>query len=117
MQTFSNFKVCKSVHYRTIQIITNLMQHFSSFNVNKKIQLHATVHKHLFTAKSLYMFRASLRPSSGVLKTVTATSGIGYSIGTAASFQRGLIRTDQTTLEGSSCTNTMTYTRGSGYSF
>jgi hypothetical protein len=76
-------------------------------NVNKMIQLDATVRRHSFTAESLYMFRASQRPSSGVLKTVTATSGIG------------LIRTspDQTTLEGSSCTNIMTYTRGGGYSF
>jgi len=35
-----------------------------------------------FTAKSLYMFRASQHPSSGVLKTVTAASstrGCGYS--------------------------------------
>ena len=31
-------------------------------------------------------------PSSGVLKTVTVTSGIGHNIGTATSFQRGLIR-------------------------
>jgi hypothetical protein len=61
-------------------------------NVNKKIRLYATVSRHLFTAKSLYMFRASLRPSSGVLKTVTATSGLGHNIGAAASFQRGLIR-------------------------
>jgi hypothetical protein len=38
------------------------------------------------------MFRASLRPLSGVPKTVTATSGIGHNIGAAASFQRGLIR-------------------------
>jgi hypothetical protein len=37
------------------------------------------------------MFRVSLRPSSGVPKTVTATSGIGYNIGAAASFQCGLI--------------------------
>jgi hypothetical protein len=63
------------------------------------------------------MFRASLRPSSGVLKTVTATSGMGHDIDVAASFQRGLISPDQTTLEGSSYTNIMTYTRGSGYSF
>jgi hypothetical protein len=35
------------------------------------------------------MFRASLRPSSEVIKTVTATSGIGHNIGEAASFQRG----------------------------
>ena len=39
------------------------------------------------------MFRASRRPSSGTLKTVTATSGIGHNTGTATSFQRGLIRT------------------------
>jgi hypothetical protein len=38
------------------------------------------------------MFQASLRPSSGVLKIVTATSGTGHNIGAAASFQRGLIR-------------------------
>ena len=69
--------------------------------------------RHLFTTTSLYMFRASQHPSSGVLKTVTATSGIGHNIGTATSFQRGL----KATLEGSSCTNIMTYTRGSGYSF
>ena len=31
--------------------------------------------------------------SSGVLKTVSATSGIGHDIGTATFFQRGLIRT------------------------
>ena len=44
----------------------------------KKVQLDATICRHLFTAKSLYMFRASQHPSSGVLKTVTATSGIGH---------------------------------------
>jgi len=85
--------------------------------VNKKVQLDATVCRHLFTATSLYMFRASQRPSSGVLKTVSATSGIGHDIGTASSFHRGLIRTDQATVEGSSGTNIMTYTRGSRYSF
>ena len=53
-------------------------------------------------------------PSSGALKTVTATSGIGHNTGTATSFQRGLIRTDLTTLEGSSFTSVMTYTGGSG---
>ena len=31
-------------------------------------------------------------PSSGVLKTVTATSGTGHNTGTATSLQRGLIR-------------------------
>jgi len=58
------------------------------------------------------MFRASQHPSSGTLKTVTATSGIGHDTGTATSFQRGLL-----TLEESSCTSIMTYTRDSGYSF
>jgi len=38
------------------------------------------------------MFWASQRPSSGVLKTVTATSGIGHNTGAATFFQRGLIR-------------------------
>jgi len=61
--------------------------------VNRKVQLDATVCRHLFTAKTLYMFRVSQHPSSGALKTVTATSGIGHNTGTATSFQRGLIRT------------------------
>jgi len=39
------------------------------------------------------MFWASQHPSSGALKTVTATSGIGHNTGTATSFQRGLLRT------------------------
>jgi len=44
-----------------------------------------------FTAKSPYMFRMSQHPSSGLLKTVTATSGTGHNIGTGTSLQRGLI--------------------------
>ena len=63
------------------------------FNVNKKVQLDATICRHLFTAKSLYMYRASKHPSSGALKTVTATSGTGHNTGTATSFQRGVLRT------------------------
>jgi len=31
-------------------------------------------------------------PSSGVLKTVTAASGMGHNIGTATSLQRGQVR-------------------------
>jgi len=54
-----------------------------------KTQPDATVCRHLFTAKSLYMFRVSQHPSSGVLKTVTATTGIGHNTGTATSLQRG----------------------------
>ena len=64
----------------------------SWINVNKKVQIDATVCRYLFTAKSLYTFRVSQHPSSGGLKTVTATSGIGHNTGTATSFQRGLIR-------------------------
>jgi len=37
------------------------------------------------------MFRASQHPSSGVLQTVSATSGISHDTGTATSFHRGLI--------------------------
>ena len=58
-----------------------------SFGVNKKVQLDETVCRHLFTAKSLYMFRVSQHPPSGKLKTVTATSGIGHNTGTATFFQ------------------------------
>jgi len=57
-----------------------------------KIQPDATVCRYLFTAKSLYMFRVSQHPSSGVLKTITAASGTGHNTGTATSLQRGLIR-------------------------
>ena len=58
-----------------------------------KIQPDVTVGRYLFTAKSLYMFRVSQHPSSGVLKTVTAASGTGHNIGTVTSLQRGLIGT------------------------
>jgi len=61
-------------------------------NVNKKVQPDATVCRHLFTAQSFFMFRVSQHPSSGVLNTVSATSGIGHDTGTATSFQRGLVR-------------------------
>jgi len=47
----------------------------------------------IFTVKSLYMFRLSQNPSSGVLKTVTAASRTGRNTGTATSLQRGLIGT------------------------
>jgi len=45
-----------------------------------KIQLDATICRYLFTAESLYMFRVSPHPSSGVLKTVTAASGTGHNM-------------------------------------
>jgi len=58
-----------------------------------KIQPDATVCRYLFTAKSLYMFRVSQHPSSGVLKTVIAASGTGHNTDTDTSLQRGLIGT------------------------
>jgi len=62
-----------------------LIQDGSPTNKDKgmliKIQLAATVRSLIyFTAKSLYMFRMSQHPSSGVLKTVTAASGTGHSV-------------------------------------
>ena len=59
-------------------------------------------------------FRVSQHPSSGVLKTVPAASGTGHTTCTATPLQRG---PDQTTLEGSSGTSSMTCTGGCGYSF
>ena len=56
-----------------------------------KIQPDAAVCRYLFTAESLNMFQVSQHPSSGVLKTVTATSGTSHNTGTATSLQRGLI--------------------------
>jgi len=57
-----------------------------------KIQPDATVCRYLFTAKPFHMFWVSQHPSSGVLKTVTATSGTGHNTGTTTSLQRDLIR-------------------------
>jgi len=90
-----------------------------------KIQQDATVCRYLFTAKLLYMFRVSQHPSSGVLKTLIPASGTGHNIGKATPLQRGLFfasrlaqtSPDQTTLEGSSCTDIMNCTGGCGYSF
>jgi len=56
-----------------------------------KIQPDATVCRYLFTAKSLYMFRVSQHPLSGVLKAVTAASGTGHNIDKATSLQHGPI--------------------------
>jgi len=46
----------------------------------------------IYLLQSLYMFRVSQHPPSGILKSVTAASGTGHNTGTATSLQRGLIR-------------------------
>ena len=89
--------VNKTIHsYATanITIIAAFLAHGSVHrnSILTKIQPDATACRYLFTAKSLYMFRVSQHPSSGVLKTVTAASGTGHNTGTATSLQRGLIR-------------------------
>jgi len=58
-------------------------------NVNKN-PTEATVCRHLFTAKLLYMFRVSQHPSSGLSKTVATVSGTGHTTCTATPILRGL---------------------------
>jgi len=56
---------------------------FSERKINRKlikIQPDATVCRYLFTTKSLYMFRVSQHPSSGVIKTVTEASDTGHAV-------------------------------------
>jgi len=80
----------KKIH---LYVLLYCKQNMNESILVKKVQLDATICRHLFTARSLYMFRVSQHPSSGALKTVTATSGIGHIVGTTTSFQRGLIKT------------------------
>jgi len=56
-------------------------------HVNKKVQLDATICRHLFTAKSLYMFRASQHPSSGAYLIQDATEAVHVSLTTNKIFQ------------------------------
>jgi hypothetical protein len=86
--------LCSNEHkiYTKLGLNTNLRNIFYREEIIKmliKIQPGATVSRYLFTAKSLYMFRVSQHPSSGVLKTVTAAYGTGHNTGTATSLQRG----------------------------
>jgi len=56
----------------TRKVKSSIVMTISAFSkqkaINKKVQLDATVYRHLLTAKSLYMFRVSQHPSSGALK-------------------------------------------------
>jgi len=68
---------------------TKIEAHANDISMLIKIQPYATVSRYLFTAKSLYMFRVSQHPSSGILRTVTAASGTGHNTGTAISHVGG----------------------------
>jgi len=53
----------------------------ASYVYINKIQQDATVHRYLFTAKSLSTcFGCSSHPSSGEHKTITAVSGTGHTV-------------------------------------
>ena len=78
-------------HVSTLSIILRLSKKTDPRKTKQLLDLDAIVCRNLFTAESLYMFRVSQHPSSGVLKTVNAASGTGHNIGTATSLQRGLI--------------------------
>ena len=91
-----------------VQIVKILLSHKKQSGILIEIRPDATACRYLFTAKSLYMFRVSPHPSSGVLKIVTAASGTGYNVGTATSLQRSQIWSDLVKVEGSSCTDIMT---------
>ena len=99
---------------KLIERFLNTWFRASWFNVNKRsnsMQQYADI----YLLQSLYMFRVSQHPSSGVLKTVSATSGISHGTGTATSFHRGPIRPRWK--EVAVPVRDMTYTRGSRYSF
>jgi hypothetical protein len=70
---------CSRYKFVAIYILTAVCVQISVL-LSIKIQPDATVCRYLFTAKSLYMFRVSHHPSSGVLKTVTAATGTGHTV-------------------------------------
>jgi len=59
-------------------------------NVNKNPTRYNSMQILIYCKVTLYMFRVTQHPSSGVLKTVTAAPGTGRNTGTAISLQRGL---------------------------
>ena len=96
----SSFKTARRIQKRrqvqpaAVPIEHRVVGWTSVHNINKSPTWCKLCSLIYFTAKSLYMFRVSQHPSSGVLKTVTAASGTG-----------------------SSWTDIMTCTGGCGYSF
>ena len=75
--TRSLFFVCGSVPYKILSITVQRDETIISLFIYCKV--------------TLYMFRVSSHPSSGVHKTVTTTFGTGHIIGAATSFQRGQV--------------------------
>jgi hypothetical protein len=85
-----NFIYCDVTQSTYIGLYVLYINYFNTFYhiVNKnptQMQHYADI---LFTVKSLYMFRVSQHPSSGVLKSVTTACGTGHDTGTATSLQR-----------------------------
>jgi len=85
-----HFEVTKyvAICYRVIWI--SWFVHRNSISIN--FQPDATLCRYLFTTKSLYMFRVSQHPSSGVLTTVTASSNTGHVTGVCDSHKPVPIR-------------------------
>ena len=71
-------------------IPATLLRKHQDFNVNKNPTRCNSMQIFIYSKATIHVW-VSQHPSSGVLKTVTAASGTGHNIGTAASLQRGLI--------------------------
>ena len=63
---------------QTVLYTSSRYYKFEGKNNGRNVNKNPAVCRYLFTAKLLYMFRVSQHPSSGVLKTVPAASGTGY---------------------------------------
>jgi len=101
-----------TARYGMISYIKQITFGLQKDNIQRYFQTHVSVHHDSMLIKrsnltqqyaDIYLlqshftcFGTSQHPSSGALKTVTATSGICHNTGTATSFQRGLLRTPVT---------------------
>ena len=81
-----NYEKEKCIVVKKTYCILCVLDRASSWYLNKGWPTRWHLHYYIL----LYMFRVSQHPSSGILKTVTATSGTGNNTGTATSLQRGL---------------------------
>jgi len=93
------------------KIVENIESHISYpitfFGGVEEIQQDATVCRYLFTAKLLYMFRASIAPIIRCTQTAVAASGTDHTIWEASVF----------TFEEACSPDSMICTRGYNYSF